>query len=453
MRRGSMKAHGLIADNMVIQEGMRSPVWGTAEPGEEVRVTIAGQSASSRADKTGEWRVELGPMKAGGPHEMTIAGKQTLRIRNVMVGEVWVCSGQSNMGMVVSQSMNAEEEVAKADHPEIRLFNVPYRLSEEPEKDVSGEWQVCSPKTAGEFSATAYFFGRFLHRELKRPVGLIVSAVGATPAESWTEIGALGRATADPMERCRREARDIARPAGLWNGMVAPLVGYGIRGVIWYQGESNVDAGREYRKVFPALIESWRKEWGQGDFPFLAVSLANWSPRLDYPSESGWAEVREAQWMTTERLPNCGLAVTIDIGDEKTEHPTKKQEVGRRLGLAALAKAYGKDVVYSGPMYRSMKIEGDRVRVRFKHVDGGLVTKPAGPVKGFAIAGADREFVYAEAKIQGESVVVWSKGVSEPVAVRYGWATNPECNLFNGEGLPAAPFRTDDWEHAGGKPA
>lgn len=489
-----VKPHPLFCDNMVLQQGIKASVWGTADPGEKLTVSIAGQTAEATADKAGSWMTRLNPMTPGGPHEMTITGRNTVKIGNVMVGEVWLCSGQSNMGMEVREAMNATEEIASADYPDIRLFDVPPHIRDEPARDVQAQWRPCSPQTVPRFSAAGYFFGRQLHRELKVPVGLMSGAQGSSPAEAWTEIEALKGAIHDPVGRWQRQVRQeqefrakyetelaawelaaakakaenkeppkkpeapyflgrarIAQPAGLWNGTIAPLVPYGIRGVIWYQGESNAPRGTEYRKLLPAMIGSWRKEWGQGDFPFLIVAIAPFGPVYDHPTESGWAEVVEAQWMTAEAVPNCGLVVTTDIGDAKSAHPTNKQEVARRLALIALAKVYGKDAVCSGPVYTSMQVEGNRVRLHFKEIHGGLMAKPDGPLKGFAVAGEDRHFVWAEARLDGDTVVVWSDQVAKPVAVRCAWAQNPVCNLFNAEGLPAVPFRSDDWEQAAPK--
>jgi len=486
-----IRPHALFCDNMVLQQGIRVPVWGTAAPGEKLTVSVAGQVVEATADKAGSWLVRLGPMAPGGPHEMTIASTNIVRIRNVTVGEVWLCSGQSNMGMEVREALNATEETAAADYPDIRLFDVPPHIRDEPARDVQAQWRPCSPQTVTRFSAAGYFFGRRLYGELKVPIGLISGAQGSSPAEAWTEIEALKGAIEDPIGRWQRQVQQeqefrtkyeaelaawepvaarakaeneeppkkpeppyflgrarIAQPAGLWNGTIAPLVPYGIRGVIWYQGESNAPRGREYRKLLPAMIRSWRHEWGQGDFAFLIVAIAPFGPAYGHPTESGWAEVVEAQWMTGETVPNCGLAVTSDIGDATSAHPANKQEVGRRLSLIALAKVYGRDIVYSGPMYTSMEVEGNRIRLHFKHVHGGLTVKPDGPLRGFAVSGVDRRFVWAEARLDGDTVVVWSEQVARPIAVRYAWAQNPVCNLFNADGLPAVPFRSDDWEQA-----
>jgi len=488
-----VQPHALFCDHMVLQQGISAPVWGTAAPGEEVTVSVAGQTAQATADEAGSWMARLSPMEYGGPHQMTIAGNNTVTISNVMVGEVWLCSGQSNMNMDVGEAMNGEEEVAAANYPDIRLFRVPARIVEEPQRNVKARWRPCSPQSAGSFSAAGYYFGRRIHRELGIPVGLICGAQGSSAAEAWVEMEALKNAIEDPVGRWQAEVdyeqeskakyeaemaawepaaekakaagqepprkpvwpyfigrSRVHQPATLWNGTIAPLVPYGIRGVLWYQGETNAPRGSEYGKLLPALIRSWRNEWGQGDFAFLIVALAPFRPVYDHPTDSGWARLVEAQWLTARDDPLSGLAVTTDIGDANNAHPANKQEVGRRLALIALAKLYGRDLVYSGPVFASMEAEGGRLRLRFEHVHGGLVTMPEGPLKGFSVAGEDRRFVWAEARIEGDTVMVWSDRVAEPVAVRYAWARHPICSLANAEGLPAVPFRTDDWEQATG---
>jgi sialate O-acetylesterase len=401
------------------------------------------------------------------------------------------------MHFQVNRVANAEQEIAAADHPRIRLFGVPRRVADQPVAAPEGQWKVCSPETVGNFSAVAYFFGRNLHEHLKVPVGLIQSSLGGTPAEAWTTRSALeadpdyqpifGRwrqmiaahdrqlekkgkkgppaakaaskpasrmAASKPTSRPRptsqasRPSDDPResphRPSVLFNGMIHPLIPYAIRGAIWYQGEANAPRAYQYRKLFPAMIHSWRENWGQGDFPFLFVQLANYQVRQKEPYVSDWAELREAQLMALA-LPRTGMAVTIDIGNPKDVHPTNKQEVGKRLALAARAIAYDEKIPYSGPIYESMAVEGGKIRLRFKHTDGGLVAQGGGTLKGFGIAGQDRKFVDAAAVIDGDAVVVSSDKVGEPVAARYAWADAPECNLFNGAGLPASPVRTDDW--------
>jgi sialate O-acetylesterase len=351
---------------------------------------------------------------------------------------------------------------------------------------MEGTWAVCSPETVGSFSAVGYFYGRELHKSLNVPVGLIHTSWGGTPAESWTERSAL-EADSDlrpilerwdqqftkymqelpqqanaALEKWKPEAEkaDAAgrtlpplnlpdprsnpwRPAGLYNAMITPLLPYAIKGAIWSQGESNAGRAYQYRKLLPAMIGTWRKAWGQGDFPFYIVSLANFTPVKPEPGDSDWAELREAQTMT-QSLPKTGQAVIIDIGDGPDIHPKNKQDVGRRLARQALKKDYDVNVVESGPTFDTMSIEGDTVRVRFKNLGGGLVSHES-KLTGFAVAGEDKKFVWADAKIEGDAVVLKSLAVGKPVAVRYGWANNPEVNLYNKEGLPASPFRTDDW--------
>lgn len=477
----------VIGDNMVLQRGVEARVWGMAEPGEKVTVRLCEHEVSAVADASGDWQVKLPTMAAGGPFEMTVAGNNTIPVRNVLIGEVWVCSGQSNMAMSVSSSFNAAAEIRAANHPGIRLFSVRRKVSEEPLRDCEGAWAVCSPQTVGGFSAVGYFFGRTLHETLGVPVGLINSSWGGTPAEAWMTVQTL-EADEDlrpilarweqilanypaALERYNtalaawkteaEKAREAGnqppaqprppagpdsphRPASLFNGMISPLLPYAIRGAIWYQGESNAGRAWQYRKLFPAMIRDWREAWGQGDFPFLFVQLANYMAVEPQPANSAWAELREAQTMTLA-LPNTGMACIIEVGEENDIHPRNKQDVGKRLAMAALGTTCGLDIPHSGPMYESMKIEGNRIRISFTHTDGGLKTPLDAPVNGFAIAGEDRKFYWGNAVIEGDCVVVSARNVTAPVAVRYGWGNNPVCNLYNGAGLPAVPFRTDDW--------
>lgn len=482
----------LISDNMVLQQWTKASVWGTAEPGERVTVSVAGRRASAPAGSDGRWAVKLSSLKPGGPYEMTVSGKNTLVIKNVAVGEVWVGSGQSNMEWKVANSKDAAQEIAAANFPMLRMFSVGKKVTDEPQPDTSGKWEICTPQTAGGFSAVGYFFGRELHKELKAPVGIIHASWGGTPAQSWTpqadlektpELAPILEKWREELEKhpeaqarfeeklaawnaeaakAKAEGKPAPRrptaprgpghawtPAGLYNGMIAPLLPCTIRGVIWYQGESNTENPREYRTLFPTLITAWRKAWGQGNFPFLFVQLANFMARQPEPSESRWAELREAQAMAL-KLPRTGMAVAIDIGDEKNMHPGNKQEVGRRLALVALSSVYGKKkVVSSGPVFAGMNVAGGKVRLNFNHAGAGLEDKDGPPLKGFAVAGEDRRFVWADAQIQGNAVVVESNGVPKPVAVRYGWADSPEADLYNKAGLPAVPFRTDAWERPG----
>ena len=492
--RAAVKLPHLFSDHMVLQRDLPVPVWGTATPGEAVTVSVGDKTAQATAGKDGRWMVKLGAMPAGGPVTMQVKGTNTIAIKDVLVGEVWVCSGQSNMQWGVRSSMNARAEIAAAKHPKIRLFTVPRVPAAAPVDDVNGRWVACSPQTVAGFSAVGYFFGRDLHQAIKVPVGLINTSWGGTVAEAWTSSAGLSaepslKPMADAQTRrligyakaleelaptlsgWRAEAEKAVAgkkpvpplpvphlpggmshnyPTMLYNGMIAPLVPYAIGGAIWYQGESNAGRAYQYRALFAAMIRDWRTQWGQGDFPFLFVQLANYTTVSKQPQESAWAELREAQTMAL-RLPKTGMAVIIDIGEAHDIHPRNKQDVGKRLSLAARGVAFGeKDFVYSGPMYDTMKVDGGKVRLTFKHTGGGLVAKD-GPLKGFAVAGKDKRFVWAEATIDGDAVVVSSPTVAQPVAVRYAWANNPVCNLYNKEGLPAGPFRTDDWPGVTGR--
>ncbi|HOE11045.1 MAG TPA: sialate O-acetylesterase [bacterium] len=481
-----VKLPSVIGSNMVLQQGKSLPIWGWAASGEQVTVQFAKQKKSAIADSDGHWRVDLKAVKAGGPHTMTISGKNTVTLDNILIGEVWVCSGQSNMQWSVAASDNSKQEIAQANFPGIRLFTAERTVADTPQCNVKGSWVECSPATVGDFSAVGYFFGRNLHKDLGIPIGLINSSWGGTIAEAWTSDATL-KADPDYSEILKRGAdlietfkkdfdkyekdyaawkeqlkqtvtkgvplsempappknpyRNPNRPSVLYNGMIAPLIPFAVQGAIWYQGESNATRAYQYRKLFSDMIRDWRKNWGSEDFSFLFVQLAN----FDQAGPANcWAELREAQNMALS-LPKTGMAVTIDIGNPKDIHPRNKQEVGRRLALAAEGVTYGRDVVYSGPMYKSMVSEAGKIRVSFDHLDGGLICGDAGELKGFTIAGPDKQFVPAQAKIDGDTVVVWADGVANPVAVRYGWADNPDyCNLYNKAGLPASPFRTDDW--------
>jgi sialate O-acetylesterase len=624
----------LFSDHMVLQSGAPIHIWGDAEPGEEIAVDLAGHRAQTIADQNGRWKVELPAMDAGGPFTMTVQGRATIVLRDVMIGEVWVASGQSNMTFALSGVTDAKEEIANANFPQIRFFTVPERVAMNPESDtLDAKWELCTPDTAKDFSAVAYFFARKLQQSLRVPVGIIHSSWPGTAGEEWTdpeslrdspelrpivekweksseevksfaergadfhleyddfellpaennsvspkvfsnfdsgesttsmggswtyswkdapgtefELVAPGRGdtgyaamvkgklesassarleadfgpSADPVDMSawsgirfwvRGEGsfqfqmlqptitdwdnyaapvvkatpewkevtiwfRDLRQagwgvvnpltmnsltgfelvnlssagdaprpPSGLYNGMITPLEDYGIRGVIWYQGESNTWHAYQYRTLLPALIKGWRKIWHEGDFPFLIVQLPNLgtSPEL---GDSIWAQLREAQLLTAETVPNTGLAVTIDLGDPKNLHPPNKAPVGERLALWALVTTYGEKIEYSGPLYHSMDVEGNHIRIHFTYTGTGLEAKGGGALKGFSIAGADRKFHWADAEISGDTVVVSSADVANPVAVRYAWANSPECNLYNKEGLPASPFKTDDWPGA-----
>lgn len=486
--RAEVRVPAVIGDHMVIQRHMKVPIWGAAEPRESIQVRFARARFETTADADGRWKIPIGPFEAGGPYTMIIKGARSrVVLADVLVGEVWLASGQSNMQLPLRAASNAQQEIAEANYPSIRLFSAPMLASWEPVADVAGSWTPCTPETVPGFSAVAYFFGRELHKKLGVPIGLIHSAWGST-VDTWIPretleadptleplVEAAEKAIADypaalakwetdheawvkASEEARAEGKEPPKepvepgdpkvawstPSVFFNGMIQPLLPFGIRGVIWYQGESDTWRPRQYRTLFPLVIRDWRARWGEGDFPFIFAQLPNFRERKAGPSDSDWAELREAQ-ATALSLPNTGMAVTIDIGDGKDIHPKNKQDVGKRLAAWALGATYGQKGAISGPLYESMVVEGRTIRLRFAHTDGGLVAGDGGKLTGFALAGDDKSFVWAEAEVEGDTVVVSSPRVPAPVAVRYAWADNPECNLCNGAGLPASPFRTDDW--------
>ncbi|WP_395740550.1 sialate O-acetylesterase [Prosthecobacter sp.] len=489
--RATVTLSALFKDHMVLQRDKPVPVWGWAEPGQEINVKFGEQTKVTKADKDGKWKVVLDPMPASNdPGILRVSGQSTEVVKDVLVGEVWLCSGQSNMAMAVKGVDNAEKEAAAANFPNIRMFFVQNFTAATPQEQCAGVWQICTPRTVANFSATAYFFGRELQQDLKVPVGLINSSVGGTPIESWTSLEAMqkephlqpllkrwekdvavfeqpeNRAKNDAAKKLWQEAAKAAlqgkqtppaapvyagsdplhagRPGNLYNGKIAPLAPFALRGIIWYQGESNAGNGPLYAVQMPLLIQDWRARWG-AELPFAWVQLPNFQKRDAEPAAAApWARLREAQTATL-KVPNTGMTVNLDIGDAGNIHPKNKQEIGRRLALWARAKVYGEKVEYSGPVYGSHEIKGSEVVVEFKHA-GGLKTVDGGAaVKGFAIADETKQWQWAEARIEGGKVVVSSAAVAKPVAVRYAWANNPEVNLVNGSGLPAAPFRTDDW--------
>jgi sialate O-acetylesterase len=619
----------IIGSNMVLQRNQPVKIWGWADKGEKVTVSIQDQELTAKTGKDGRWSLTLEPMQAGGPYRMVISGKNIIELDNILVGDVWVCSGQSNMELSVASSNNAREEILAANYPMIRLFDVPHNLQLAPVNDIpSGEWVSCSPATIGNFTAAGYFFGRYIHNELDVPIGLISTNWGGTNVETWTSRemavtdpemkkaleGIDGVDTGQLLEKMEQERRTLlaslgklesgmvdgkpvwakeeidlsgwktmdvpglwetrglngvdgvvwfrrtftlseeqasagavlylgaiddsdvtwingtevgsmvnrynadrvyqvpstvlkpgmntlvvrvedtgggggfwseagsmklmtaggtvqlagpwkyrvssegfkvniqnalspnSKPTLLYNGMIHPLVNYAVLGVTWYQGEANAERAYRYRTLFPNMIIDWRNKWGNPEMGFYFVQLANYRQAKEQPSESDWAELREAQAMTLS-LPKTGMAVIIDIGDAEDIHPRNKQDVGKRLALAALHDTYGEDVVFSGPVFKSMKVEGRSVKVEFDPMGSTLVVKDKyGYVKGFALAGEDRVFHWAKGRIEGNTVILESGQVDKPVAVRYAWADNPDdANLYNAEGLPASPFRSDDW--------
>ena len=460
----------ILAEHMVIQRGLPVHIWGSAEPGEAVTVAFRGGNRGTKADSLGRWSVYLEPGEAGGPFDLTIKGNNFIALHDVLVGDVWIASGQSNMELPVSSAANAQAEIAAAKYPRIRLFKADHKVSDYPLDNIAGHgWADCNPETVAKFSAAAYYFGRHLQQRLNVPIGLIETDWGGTPADAWTSLHALAAdASLMPvfaewarmnddhttvlLER-RKEERERGAdrawhpnegnswmPAGLYNAMIAPLTPFPIRGVIWYQGESNTSPERAplYARLFQTMIRDWRRAWGEGDFPFLFVQIANFKTSPD----SKWPEVRDAQRQTLA-LANTGMAVIIDIGDPDNIHPKDKQDVGLRLALAARAIAYGEKIEYSGPLFRQATPEGSSLRLWFDHAASGLKAK-GGDLKGFEVAGADRKFAPAAARIEGATVLVSSSTVTSPVYVRYGWADNPDCNLYNSVDLPASPFRSGE---------
>lgn len=454
-----VKPNSLFSDNSVLQQGMPVPVWGTASDGERVTVTFQDQRVSTTA-ADGKWMVRLRPLKAGGPFSMTIKGANTVEIRNVLVGEVWVCSGQSNMGWCLKDSDGGEQAIAASADPKLRLLFDKPNASDLPLDDVNSKWLEARPDTTPYFSGVGYFFGRDLRKALNVPVGLINASYGGTRAEAWMSERVL-KPTPEMnkfLEALDEPVRRQNEVTVLYKGMIHPLIPFAIRGVIWYQGESNAGEAFKYRTLFPDLIRNWREDWGQGDFPFLFVQLAPFWKINPEPEESGWAELREAQLLTSRSCPKTAMVVITDCGHPDEIHPKKKEPVGARLALAARAVAYGEQIVYQGPLYKSVAFKGNRAIVEFDNIGGGLIAGdvdmptvsgtefPKHPAcTGFTIAGEDRKFHNATARIVHDRVVVSSPDVPRPVAVRYGWANCPIANLYNKEGLPASPFRTDDF--------
>ena len=482
--RANVQLPALFSDDLVLQQGTPVTIWGWAQEGEQVTVKFRGQTISGTTHNS-KWSVQLRPLKAGGPDQLTIGSAQnTVTLTNVLVGEVWVCSGQSNMEWPLNRSYESQADIAASANPSLRLFTVPKLKANEPVHDVKANWQPCDPQTTLGFSAVAYYFGRELQKARKVPVGLIHTSWGGSPAEVWMSQAALESnpryrsEILDPYPIALKKYQDALaayetekaeakqsgkefkkgppwpswKPAELYNGMIAPLIPYAIKGAIWYQGESNAGRAEQYRTLYADMIRNWRRDWGQGDFTFLAVQIAPWDRNKKRsleeitakPEESDWAELREAQSIVTQVLPKVGLAVITDVGDKDDIHPTRKVPVGARLALAARGIAYGEKVEFSGPVYKSLKVKGNQAVLSFDHARSGLEAR-GGELTGFAVCGADRKFVWAKAEIQGAKVVVSSPSVPNPVAVRYGWSDYPVVNLWNKAGLPASPFRTDDF--------
>jgi len=461
--RADVSLHGLFTDNMVLQRDIKAPVWGWAEPGEVVTVKFNGQTVRTAAED-GRWEVLLYPTKAGGPYEMTISGNNEIVLRNILVGDVWVCGGQSNMDFSMAAYTNRaknrpaavveeyERMIDDTSQRSLRLMLIDKVSRAQPQenirivKEFDKSWQELSPARTGLFSAVGFMFGRKLNEGLGIPIGLIDANQGGTRAELWMPIDLFDGT--QPSEQ---------GPSSLYNGIIAPLQPFAIKGVIWYQGESNAGRVRDclaYGTTFPNLIRAWRRDWGQEDFPFLFVQLASFRKKAEEPVDELWPLLRDSQ-VEALSLPNTGMAVAIDLGEENDIHPHRKQALAERLAMAAKRIAYGKDVIISGPIFKGMQVKGSKAVVAFDNVGGGLIARDvvldkyhlsADELKGFAVCGSDRRFVWAHAEIVGDTVVVSSPEVRDPVAVRYAWSDFPLCNLYNVEGLPAVPFRTDDYE-------
>lgn len=491
--QGDLKLPAIIGDHMVLQQKQANPIWGWDKPGQPVTVTLGDQTHTATAGEDGKWLVKLKPLNANAePATMVIEGASRVEVKDVLVGEVWMCSGQSNMGMTVSGDWKFEVESLSSNHPNLRLITVPRVGTQELQNDFKGQWASANSTNCRSFSAVGFFYGRYLHEILGVPVGLINNAWGGSAAEAWVRRESLDKdprfaATMDGWKKReselqsdeakakyaaalaawknkvteakaagKRVPRAPASPDGLLNGnqrpgnifagVVHPTLGYGIKGVIWYQGESNAGRAWEYAQLFPFMIEQWRAEWKQGDFPFYWVQLADFMAETELPGESSWAELRESQTKTLS-LPNTGEAVIIDLGEANDIHPKNKYDVAARLVRWALAKDYGmKDIEPQSPSYLSMNIDGNKTVLEFEHVAGGLRTVDVNDVRGFAICGKDKQWVWANARITGaNSIEVWSDAVAAPVAIRYAWANNPVCNVVSKVGLPLTPFRTDDF--------
>lgn len=481
--RAELALPSIFGDSMVVQRDRPVHVWGWTRPETSVTVRLADHQVSAEADAEGRFDVDLPAMPAGGPHELIVEADETRTFRDVLVGEVWVCSGQSNMAWPVSRAKDADLEAMAANFSKIRIISVPQVGTQEPQRDFQGSWSAVTPESVQDFSAVGYFFGRQLHQTLDVPIGLIDNAWGGSAAEAWVPRDVLeaagdydsmlqqwdqiaendqaslrrwqqqrqdwidsGKQGPEP-KRPRTRLDGQHRPANLYNGVLLPTIGYSIAGVIWYQGESNASRAYQYRELFPLMIQTWRDRWDQGNFPFYWVQLADFKSESIQPQASAWAELREAQTMTADRLDQTGQAVIIDSGEGRDIHPRNKQDVAKRLARLALKNQYGYDIHADSPRFDSMKqTEDGRVRLQFRDVGSGLYTFDVDRPVGFTVAGVNRQFHVAQAElIDGKTIEVWSPEVPEPVAVRYAWADNPISNVQSREGLPLTPFRTDQW--------
>lgn len=480
-----IKLPSVINNNMVLQQNSKVALWGWADAGERVTINTSWNNKTTNitAGRNGKWTTYVNTSKAGGPYTINFKGKNEIKVNNVLLGEVWLASGQSNMEFFVGKMKNAsytgtvdyEQEIKEANYPNIRQIDVANKNADEPKQDFKGDWKICSPQTVDTFSAVAYFFARKIHQATGYPVGIINSSWGGTTIESWTkkEVIESDNDFKVLIERYETQVNDYPKaleyhkaamdkwkhdtiqpkpvtpvkpnpdksPYRLYNAMIAPLVPYTLKGIIWYQGENNATRAHQYRRLFPAMISSWRNDFKNPDLPFYFVQIS--------PHRSQNPEIRDAQLYTYRTVPHTGIVVTTDNGDSLDIHPRNKKLVGERLSLWALHNEYGqKGLVYSGPLYKSMKPEGDKIRIQFHFAGTGLIAKDGGQLREFTIAGEDQDFVPARAVIEGNEVVVSSPMVNKPVSVRFAWRNIPRPNLYNKEGLPASPFRTDNWKLA-----
>ncbi|MEO8613972.1 MAG: sialate O-acetylesterase [Luteolibacter sp.] len=480
----------IIGDHMVLQQKQENPIWGWDTPGTKVTIAFAGQSLSGTAGGDGRWTVKLAPLTANAtPQSLTITGSSKREIKDILIGEVWMCSGQSNMGYTLARETNGDLETAASDYPNLRLLKIPHKGTQELQTDFKSSWQPSTPASSANFSAVGFLYGRYLHQILKVPVGLIDNSWGASSAEAWVRretlekeplfkplmdstvkqedkfLSAQGKADMETArakwkeeaEKAKAEGKNPPnapsdwlttqyRPGNIFAGVLNATIGYGIKGVIWYQGETNADRAAEYRDLFPFMITQWRKEWGQGDFPFYWVQLADFKSEKPTPAESSWAELREAQSLAM-KLSNTGQAVIIDVGEGKDIHPHNKLAVAARLARWPLAKDYGMKLDYRSPDFKNLSISGNKATVTLDCYGSNLHPFDVAEAVGFTLCGADKVWHVANGKITGRSSIeVTSPEVAEPVAVRYAWADNPVCNLYSESGLPVTPFRSDDFE-------
>ncbi len=484
-----VKLSAMFGDHMILQSGVNVPIWGEAAPGEQVTVRIFDQTKKTVASIDGQWRIQLNPLPVSEGTVMQVEGINPITLSDVAVGEVWLASGQSNMEMMLQNTSDLDNALSEADDPGLRLYKVEKATAEQPLSDLKGSWKLSTPEIAKPYSAVGWYFGRELRKRLKVPVGIIHSSWGGTEAEAWTSLAALGaneeykpiferwnkymaqfpsaneryiNQVLPKWEAERQQAKAEGRPeppkpngpippnsphrpANLYNAMIAPLVPYAMRGVIWYQGESNASRAYQYRHLLPTMIADWRSAWGvknPRDFAFYLVQLANFRAEKPEPADSEWAELREAQTMTA-LMPGNGQALAVDIGEAGDIHPKNKRAVGMRLAFLALSQTYGQHIEYSGPTFAAMTREDKKIRLKFANAEG-LMSKTY-PIPGFAIAGADQKWKWANASIEGNEIVVWNDAIADPIAVRYAWADNPKATIYNNANLPAVPFRTDIW--------